>query len=227
MHHKKYRTFIYMHVKACLLLMAVLLSAYCLQCQAKTDDSIQMQVSYETTEEIVIEPIETAKAAEPVEPEEVVEETYLFYDVPLGRDLQRYIASLCEGENIDPAVVLAIIDTESGYDANALGDKGRSFGLMQVQARWHVERMDRLGCTDLLNPYENVAVGVDILSELITYYDGNIEMALVAYNAGQTGAYNNWFRRGVYSSEYSRKVLSESEVLTENSYTDTIGGESS
>lgn len=141
------------------------------------------------------------------------------YNVPLDQELQFFIIQLCEKHHIDPAVVISIIDAESDFDADAVGDSGNSFGLMQIQARWHEERMDKLGATDLLNPKQNIAVGVDYLAELIDHYDGNLEMALMAYNAGQLGAYNNYFSQGIYSNDYSKEVLGEIENLTEGMIT--------
>lgn len=139
------------------------------------------------------------------------------YSVPLETDIQRRIKEICMEEAIDPTVILAIIDVESSFDPKAMGDGGNSFGLMQIQPRWHSKRMEALGVVDLLDPKQNVAVGIDILAELVAKYDGDIEMALVAYNAGPTGAYRHWFSRGVYSSDYSEKVLEISAKLKEES----------
>ena len=113
---------------------------------------------------------------------EVEQET--LYDVPLDADLQKHIVETCEAHHIDPTIVLAMIYRESSYNAEAIGDGGDSYGLMQIQPRWHYERMERLGCTDLLNPYQNVTVGVEIFADQLARYDGDIAKALVAYNQG-------------------------------------------
>lgn len=136
-----------------------------------------------------------------------------YFDVPLSHDLQDFIAELCEVYHVDPAIVTAMIYKESTYRADAMGDSGKSYGLMQIQKRWHEARMDKLGVDDLLDPYQNVAVGIDFLAELIKKYDGNVEKALVAYNMGASGAYKNCFSKGVYSSKYSRAVLAKAEEL--------------
>ena len=145
------------------------------------------------------------------------EPTEIVYPVPLTAEIQHCIKALCEEAGIDPTVIIAMAEVESNYDSEALGDGGNSFGLMQIQPRWHSERMTALGVTDLLDPKQNVKVGIDILAELLAKYNGNVEMALVAYNAGPTGAYRHWFSRGVYASEYSRKVLEISAKLKEAS----------
>lgn len=166
----------------------------------------------ESEPEPVQEPATAQTLSGPVEPEPVkpsVEpEPVELYDVPLDAGVQLYLIDLCEGYGIDPAVVMGVIKVESNYNVTIMGDRGHAYGLMQVQPRWHGSRIERLGVTDLLDPCQNVAVGVDYLAELVADYDGNIEMALVAYNAGPAGAYNGWFSVGVYSSDYSRQVLS-------------------
>ena len=139
------------------------------------------------------------------------EETTL-YAVPLDEEYQEYLISLGEEKDIDPRLILAVMFVESSYDAETIGDGGESYGLMQVQPKWHGERMEKLGVTDLLNPEQNAAVGVDYLAELIEKY-GDEEKALVAYNAGPTGAREHWFSRGLYTSAYSRKVMAEKEKI--------------
>lgn len=141
------------------------------------------------------------------------EDVYATFDVPLDYDLQVFIIQTCEELNIDAGVVMAMIFFESSYDASAIGDGGNSLGLMQIQERWHKERMEQLDVTNLLNPYQNVTVGIDFLAELIDEYDGNVEMALMAYNAGRDGADKYWFSQGEYSNEYSQKVTDLARLL--------------
>lgn len=143
---------------------------------------------------------------------------HTYFDCPLSHNLQDFIASLCEESSIDPAVIIAMIGRESGYRADAKGDKGKSIGLMQIQPRWHSERMEALDCDDLLDPYDNVTVGIDFLGELIEKYDGNVNMALMAYNAGATGAKRNWFSKGIYENKYSKAVMKLAEELKEGAY---------
>lgn len=112
-----------------------------------------------------------------------VEERY-FDAVPLDKGLQDYIIRESESKGIDPAIVMALIDRESEYKADTIGDNGNSFGLCQIMRKWHTERMDKLGCTDLLDPYHNVTVCIDYLAELLDRYDGDVAKALVAYNQG-------------------------------------------
>lgn len=137
------------------------------------------------------------------------------YDIPLEPELQSYIIRLCEQRQIPPELVLAVIEKESGCNAAATGDSGNSQGLMQIQPRWHKERMTRLACTDLYDPWQNVTVGIDFLAELISQYQ-TLEMALMVYNAGAGGAQSMWFCQGIYSNDYSRTVLEIAQRLENN-----------
>lgn len=140
------------------------------------------------------------------------------YSVPLEEDLQIHIIRECEQRQIDSAIVFAVIEIESHYDIDAMGDSGKAYGLMQVQERWHRERIAKLGVTDLLDPYQNVSVGIDYLAECIER--NGLEKGLMVYNAGQQGAQRMWFNHGVYSNEYSRKVLEAAQIIAEGAYAD-------
>ena len=142
---------------------------------------------------------------EPIIPEPSPEQyTAYIYDVPMEDKLQIFIARLCEKHHIDPAIVLGMAQRETNFNANAIGDGGDSFGMWQVQPKWHQERMDKLGVTDLLDPYQNVTVSVDYLVEMLGWYDGDIAKALTAYNQGNY--------RGVVS-EYAKAVLENGENI--------------
>ena len=169
-------------------------------------------------ETVKAEPVEVLPIivkATPIEEEESKIE-FMAFDVPLEDELQLHILIECEKHGIDPAIITAMAFCESNYQSNAIGDNGKSFGLLQIQKRYQEERMENLGCTNLLDPYQNVTVGVDILAELVEMYEGNIEKALTAYNCGPTGAYNNFFSKGIYSNNYAKKVLEKCQELQSN-----------
>lgn len=135
------------------------------------------------------------------------------YNVPLSDDLVLHIIDVADENNIDPELILAIIKQESDFDASAIGDSGRSFGLMQVQKKWHGERMQCLGCTDLLNPYENIIVGADIIAEKLRSGKG-MAWALMAYNGGNPYA-NSMLKSGEIS-EYAQNVISYCDEYKES-----------
>lgn len=106
--------------------------------------------------------------------------------VPVAQlEMNDHIDKMAKRYGLNPDVVKAIIEEESGWVASAEGDNGQSVGLMQIQESWHRERMQRLGVNDLYNPKQNVKVGCDILAELLGKY-GNYKDALSVYNSGNT-----------------------------------------
>jgi soluble lytic murein transglycosylase-like protein len=127
-----------------------------------------------------------------------------YFDVPLTHPVQDHIFAECEEHNIQPAVIVAMIERESDFDIYCLGDDGRAAGLMQIQAKWHLKRMIALDSTDLFDPYQNITVGIDYLAELLDKYDGNIAKALVAYNQGSY--------KGTITN-YAKSILNNAEEL--------------
>ena len=132
------------------------------------------------------------------------------YPVPLDEDLQLHIIDLCNDYNVEPELALAVIGQESNYNANAIGDNGKSFGLMQVQKQFHEDRMVKVGATDLLNPYDNVAVGIDILAECLNEGKG-LEWALHCYNGWVE--YADYMQATGQVSDYTESVLKLYEEL--------------
>lgn len=128
---------------------------------------------------------------------------YTYFDCELSEELQKYIFDLCKEKQIDPAIIVAMCWRESTYNPGAIGDGGNSYGLMQVQPKWHYDRMQRLGCTDLLDPYQNITVGVDYLCELLNRY-GDMAKALTAYNRGHYAG---------MVTEYTKTVIAKAESL--------------
>lgn len=159
---------------------------------------------YETeTEESDIDILKESEVEieKPLEPAEPKVETVTYYDVPLSEDLQDHLFKVSEENNIDPALVLAMIQRESSFRATVKGDHGESYGLMQIKLKYNHERMKKLGCDDLLDPYQNITVGIDILVEKFEQADGKpLEWVLMAYNGGNSYANKKWAKGEI--SEY-------------------------
>lgn len=158
------------------------------------------------------EPATVTQAEEPAAPEVPKELERAYYAVPLTEELQDVIIDTASGRGVDPALVLAIIEKESGYNPDASGDNGRSQGLMQIWRSFHEKRMEKLGAVNLYDPRDNVIVGIDILAEKLDKYE-DVEKALIAYNAGDAGAKKHYFSKGIYSNGYSRAVLKIAEEI--------------
>lgn len=104
--------------------------------------------------------------------------------VPVAQlEINNHIDEMAKRYGLNPDVIKALIEEDSGWLETAEGDGGNSIGLMQIQERWHKDRMKRLGVTNLYNPEQNITVGCDILSELLNKY-GNYRDALSVYNSG-------------------------------------------
>ncbi len=82
---------------------------------------------------------------------------------------------------VDPDLIRAIIMTESGYNPRAVSKKG-AMGLMQLMP----ETAEDLGLKDSFDPENNIYAGVRYFRTLLNRFDGNIKLALAAYNAGST-----------------------------------------
>ena len=132
------------------------------------------------------------------------------YPVNLDADLQRYIIETCEEYTIYPSIIIAMCFYESSFNADAIGDNGSGMGLMGINPRWCWPEMEKLNCPDMRDPYQNVTVGIDIFAQKLAKYDGNPEMALMAYNAGDAGAHRLWFNKGIYSTTYSSNIMNMS-----------------
>lgn len=93
--------------------------------------------------------------------------------------LQKLIMAASERENVDPRVIRAVISRESGGKPCAVSPKGAQ-GLMQLMPATQVD----LGVQDPFQPEDNVNGGVRYLRQMLDRYEGNVALALAAYNAG-------------------------------------------
>lgn len=133
-------------------------------------------------------------------------------DVPMNEDLQEFIFYLSAGYNIDFTLVMAMIQQESGFQADVISGSN-DYGLMQINKINHPYITETLGITDFLEPYNNVRSGMFILRKLFEKYE-TPEKALMAYNMGETGASRLW-EQGIFETNYSKKVLQYQQQFIE------------
>jgi hypothetical protein len=94
-------------------------------------------------------------------------------------DLEPLIRRHSDAQSLDPKLVEAVIQVESGYNDKALSNKG-AMGLMQLMP-------DTASLFNVRNPYdaeENVRAGTRYLRQLLDHFAGRVELALAGYNAG-------------------------------------------
>ena len=94
-------------------------------------------------------------------------------------DLDAIIVEAAERYSLTPALIRAVIQTESGFDPMAVSTAGAQ-GLMQLMPALSKE----LGVEDPFNPRQNIMAGSQYLSALLSYYNGDLPLALASYNAG-------------------------------------------
>jgi hypothetical protein len=117
--------------------------------------------------------------------------------------LLKSIDTACEKYGVDPSLVRAIVKVESDYNPFAISRKG-AMGLMQLMPQTAMD----LDVKNSFDPHENIQGGVRYLRYLLDRYEGNLQLALAAYNSGET-AVKRWGTVPPFkeTKDYVKKVL--------------------
>ena len=94
--------------------------------------------------------------------------------------LDRIVRDAAARHQVDPALVKAVISTESGWNPQAVSRKG-AVGLMQLIPG----TAQRFGVGNPFDPAQNVEGGTTYLKALLDRYNGDLSKTLAAYNAGE------------------------------------------
>lgn len=128
-----------------------------------------------------------------------------YFDVPLSHSLQRFMYEVCADNGVPITLVLAMVEHESQFNPEAIS-KTDDYGLMQINQVNHSFLKSEYRCANMLDPYQNIFCGVQILGSYLKKYEGNYAKALMAYNMGDYGAKKAW-EQGIFSTGYTDIIL--------------------
>jgi soluble lytic murein transglycosylase len=136
---------------------------------------------------------------------------------------QDVIARQAEANSIDPYLVTAVINAESGFREGVVSGAG-AVGLMQVKPSTaaavapSTSAGDEMNAAALADPTTNIRVGTRYLAFLLKRYDGDVQLALAAYNAGLGNA-DRW----AAEARRTRRPFSEKIAFPETArYVDDV-----
>ena len=128
--------------------------------------------------EVMDEVADEVMDEDPLEAEKIeaalLEQGYFREDIPLSYELQDVLRTACETNGIPYEIGLGLIDVESDFDPGSTSPSG-CYGLCQLNPRYFPS-----GLSDI----ENIRTGMAYLGEQLDRYDGDLDAALTAYNAG-------------------------------------------
>jgi len=117
-------------------------------------------------------------------------------------EIRRAVTIYAKRYRLDPALLRAVIKVESGFRQEAVSHKG-AVGLMQLTP----DTAATLRVADIHDPIQNIRGGAKQLRHLLNLYDGNLPLALAAYNAGVHRVKGGKVPRIRETRAYVRKVL--------------------
>lgn len=158
-------------------------------------------------EEYMEDPQETEKIEEAL-----LAQGYFSLAVPMPYEWQDYMRTYCEEYGCPYPMALAVAQTESNFDMDAVGASGE-VGIMQLNpgpgGSYHAEIQAATGL-DPTTASGNIAGGCYKLGLYLDKY-GSVEKAAMAYNMGEGGARSAW-DSGITSTDYSKAVKEAMET---------------
>lgn len=127
-----------------------------------------------------------------------------YYDIPLSRDRQDYVFSLCQSYRIPCELVFAIMSAESNFDEASVS-RSSDYGVMQINSINHPWLSKELGVDDFNDFEQNVLCGVYMLSDYYMRYT-DFNKIIMCYHYGEAGAKRLW-SQGIYDTSYTRSIV--------------------
>ncbi len=127
-----------------------------------------------------------------------------WHNTPLITDkFSQIITREARQAGFDPALIRAIIHAESAFKPHSRSSAGAQ-GLMQLMPA----TQQRYGVTAAYNPQQNIRAGVAYLRDLMKQFNGNLDLVLAAYNAGENAvlAYNRQIPPFDETRQYVKRV---------------------
>ena len=123
---------------------------------------------------------------------------------------RREAAKQAKRYNVDPELYIRLIERESGFDPNARGEAGE-LGLLQVMPKTALD--PGFGTTpieDRSDPMESLRFGAEHLANMTKHYDGDVAMALMAYNGGSGNVAKGTISKD--AQKYATELMNGKEV---------------
>lgn len=159
----------------------------------------------------------TAEAAGNTETREVVvrhvdsfDAAAYLTDTCLSEECQAACRKAAGRYGLDPYLLMAMVEAESSGDPEA-ESSGGDIGLLQVNPRWHLDRMERMGVSDLTDPEGNIMVAADYFRELLDGNKQNVALALMKFNMNHARA-EELISEGIVS-DYAQGVMERAYEL--------------
>ena len=142
-----------------------------------------------------------------------------------GRPYRTSIARAADRYNLDPALLHALVKTESNYKADAVSRAG-AIGLMQLMPETALRYGVRTD--DLQRPEINLRTGARYLADLLRMFSGDLELALAGYHAGEWAVIRHGGRIPPFSDTraYVPRVLELYESLRPQPTAERVAAES-
>jgi len=129
-------------------------------------------------------------------------------------EIDGYMIQSGKSNGVDPMLLYSVMHQESSFKSRAISPKGAR-GLMQLMPGTAI----RFGVTNIFDPRQNIEGGARYLRFLLDRFDGDVNLALAGYNAGEGAVEKYGWRIPPYAEtqEYVRRISRRYSLLQDPS----------